>query len=339
MVDYDEPADGVDWKIHRTNFEQRVRSWCRDHGIDFFGTYDEIQASRSEKCVKLTVTELVIHQRDLILLDAEMQSKGQHLFYLTDNLLDAAKLCQFKNITFISINALIGMMSLALIRPNTAPSRLYNCFIQRVDSVRQSWFYFLHDHDLLTKGYVSFLLFQYGFYSDKTGRDLYDWIHHHYQLSVLPHFDRAYHELRASVPYRNFPETKDLHGCANNSKYSLVLETYAVEDGRIGFCFTEKTYRSLQTPTINLIFAQQNSLAHLSQLGFEINEAMLDIDCCLWVHRQQRILDILINDHFDFDAELLYNQAVINRDVIDGFKHEFLKGDFLEEVFSDILAA
>lgn len=338
LVLYEEPADSAEWRINRTKFEHQIRSWCYDHGIGFFGTYDQIELSNFDKFVKLCVFELIEDQATLTSLDQVLGCNGQHLFYLTDNLLDTEKTETFKHITFVPITELLGILSLSTINPNPSPSRLYNCFIQRVDSVRQSWFYFLQHHELLPKGYVTFLLFQYRFYSDKTGIELYDWIHQNYKLYNLPHFDKAYHRLRPHVPYRNFPETTDLYKYASDCKYSLILETYAVEDDRIGFCITEKTHRALQTPTINLIFAQQRSLFHLSQLGFQISNQMLEIDSLPWIERQRRILEILIDDCFDFDATMLYNQAIHNRELIRGYKQQFLKGHFLDGIFSDIIA-
>jgi hypothetical protein len=337
MVEYDNPIDCEELHAHRSAFETDIASWCLDHGFGFFGTYDQITPSRSDKIVKATVVELMYDQSELAVLNTVMGESGKHLFYLTDNLLNHSKLHQFEHITFVSIPELLGIMSLSTIQPNTSPSRLYNCFIQRVDSVRQSWFYLLHHHNLLDRGYVTFLLFQYDWYSSKTGVELYDWIHTQYDLDKLLHFDTAYHLLRPLVPFRNFDPAADLRTVASDCKYSLVLETYAAEDDSAAFCFTEKTHRALQTPSINLIFAQQNSLAYLVHLGFEIADCMLEIDCYPWIVRQQKILDILINDDLEFDAKLLYDQAMHNQGLFANYKHQFLQGHFVEKIFSEIV--
>jgi hypothetical protein len=337
MVEYDNPTDSIEWQVHRNAFETDIKSWCLDHGFGFFGTYDQIEPSKSDKIVKMTVFELIHNRSELTALNAVMGENGTHLFYLTDNFLDHSKLCQFEHITFVSIPELLGMISLSTIRSNTSPSHLYNCFIQRVDPVRQSWFYFLHHHDLLDRGYVTFLLYQYAWYSGKTGVELYDWIHTQHALDKLPHFEAAYHALRPRVPFRNFDRNADLHTQASDCKYSLVLETYAVEDDSAAFCFTEKTHRALQTPSINLIFAQQNSLAHLARVGFKIADCMLEIDCYPWIIRQQKMLDILVNDNLQFDAELLYNQAMHNQGLFVNFKHQFLQGHFVEKIFAEIV--
>ena len=337
MIKYEDPCDSAELRAHRNNFENKVQSWCLANDIDFFGTYDNIKSSRYDKIVKLTVFELIHSESELAALDLVLGKNGQHLFYLTDNFLDHEKVRQFGHITLISIPELLGMISLAKVHANTAPSRLYNCFIQRVDSVRQSWFYLLQHHGLLDKGYVTFLLYQYSWYCEKTGLDLYDWIHTQHSLCDLPHFEKAYHALRPQVPYRNFAETTDLHKYASDCKYSMVLETYAVEDNSVGFCFTEKTHRALQTPTINLFFSQQNSLPHLVRLGFQIVDFMLEIDQHPWQVRQQKMLDILVDDDVDFDVDSLYNQAMHNRDLIAIQKQKFLHGGFFEKMLSDIV--
>lgn len=337
-VDYINPADSYKWQDHRGDFEDNVRRWCVKNKIGFFGTYESIiLESKSTKLVKLTICELVEPIDDLMHIDVKLGNSGKHLYYLTNNIVDTTQIKKLKNITVISIIELFGMFTCPEISKPTTPGRLFNCFIQRVDSVRQSWFYFLKHYDLLDKGFVSFLLFQYNFYSDKTGLELFDWIHTHYELNKLPHFEQAYHELRPHVPYQNFTEITDVSGYAADSKYSLVLETYAIDDGHIGYCYTEKIHRALQTPTVNLLFSQQHSLSALAKLGFKIDNFMLQIDKLPWIERQQKLLDILVKDLVAFDPDLLYNNALHNQELILNYKQEFLKGQFLDKIFTDII--
>lgn len=336
-VDYINPADSIEWMDHQRDFTVKVRRWCNKNKIDFFGTYESIILdSKSTKLVKYTF-ELVESFDNLMHIDIKLGKSGKHLFYLTDNIVDTTQTIKFKNITVIPIIELLGIFSLPKIKKPTQPSRLFNCFIQRVDSVRQSWFYFLKKYNLLDKGFVSFLLFQYDFYSDKRGLELFDWIHTHHELNKLPHFEQAYHELRPHVPYKNFPEVTDLNGYAADSKYSLVLDTYAIKDMHIGYIYTEKLIRALQTPTVNLLFSQQHSLSVLEKLGFKIDNFMLQIDKLPWVKRQQKLLDVLVKDLVAFDPDLLYNNALHNQALILKYKQEFLKGQFFEKIFTDII--
>lgn len=339
MVKYIDPADAEGLRSRRQKIEQYIKQWCDNNKIGYFGTYERVDHTTCQKIVKTRIFELIGSLSELRKLDNVLEKNGQQLFYLTDNLIDASQSAKFKNITLVSINELFGMIDIAPIIPNTSPSRLFNCFIQRVESVRQTWFYFLHHHDLLRKGYVSFLLFQYRFYSEKTGVELYDWIHHQYQLNELPHFEQAYHDLKPLVPFCNFSETSDLRYMTSDSKYSVVLETYAVEDGHLGHCFTEKMHRALQSPTINLLFAQQNSLTNLSKLGFRIDDWMLEIDKHSWIERQQKLLNILINDSIVFDPDQLYNNALHNQAIFSRYKEQLIKGHFLDKIFSEVASA
>ena len=49
------------------------------------------------------------------------------------------------------------------------------------------------------------------------------------------------------------------------------------------------------------------------------------------------MLDILVKDSIPFDANLLYNNALHNRELIFEYKQEFLKGQFLDKIFTDII--
>jgi hypothetical protein len=215
----------------------------------------------------------------------------------------------------------------------TYPTKLYNCFIQRVCPTRQSWFYFLHHYDLLDKGYVSVLMKQLSSYSNLTGQELFDFIHHKYQLNQLPHFEKSYQELRSKVPYRNFTETNNLLPLILDSKFSLVLETYALEDDTNHWCFTEKSLRSLQFPTISLLFLQKYGISKLRELGFEFDSIIDSIDALPWQQRQQQLLQFLINNSVDFDSKTLYNQSQHNRQLLKSWKTTYNNVNFFDNFF------
>jgi hypothetical protein len=337
VVNYQNPTDSIEWQSHRAEFEKNIHDWCTQNNIGLLGTYQPIRSMKFDKIIKLTIFELIESFDRLQQLDYTFGQEGKHLFYLTDNLIDRTQSDLLKNITIIPINELFGIVSIVDDDINTMhPTRLFNCFIQRVDSVRQSWFYFLKNHDLLDVGYVSFLLFQYLFYSDKVGVELFDHNHYHYNLNNLKHFHSAYTAMRDQVPYKNFPDTDDLASIVRKTKYSLILETYATSDDHIGYCYTEKLHRVLQIPTVNLFFSQKNSLSKLSELGFRIDDWMLEIDQYPWIQRQQKLLDILVNDSIDYNFSSMYNNALHNRDLIINYKKQFLDGSYLDKILSEI---
>jgi hypothetical protein len=329
-------VDQYEWREHRNNFENTIKLWCLQNNVDFFGTYNTIRFSKKEKIVKLTVFELMAGSKELYELDKLCVQENKQIFYITDNLVDDSNL-HLQSIKILSVTELFGMVSQFDIQLMSNPSKLYNCFIQRVDQVRQSWFYFLQHHDLLDKGYVSFLLYQIQSYSELEGLELYDFIHKKYMMEKLPHFQQAYLDLRHNVPYRNFEENADLSVYLKDSKYCITLETYATEDLHIASCYTEKVQRALQFPSINLFFAQQNSLSKLKQIGFEIEDFMLEIDKHPWIQRQQMILDILVNDSIEFSPKELYNRAMHNKNLNKKYKDEFSKGKFYNKIFDKVL--
>lgn len=336
MVEYQNPKDSYGWQNFQSNFEKKIEAWCQKNNMDFFGTYQSLQMPKSEKSIKSMIAELSVDLDFLLELDFQLKNTGKRLFYLTDNLIDANQINQLTNITIIPIPELLGMKDIVDSIEKSSPSKLFNCFIQRVESIRQSWFYFLKHYDLLDKGYVSFLLFQYEFYSDKTGLELFDWIHTHYELNKLPHFEQAYRELRPYVPFSNLKDSTYLDVNIKDSKYSLILETYAIDDNHWAACITEKTIRSLQIPSINLIFSQQYSLSKLANLGFKIDPVMLEIDQLSSIERQQKILEILVNDSIAFDADLLYNNALHNRNLLASYKKRLAEDGFLDKMLNKI---
>lgn len=179
---------------------------------------------------------------------------------------------------------------------NNNPTKLFNCFINRTEATRQSWFYFLYLANLLDRGYVSCLMNQI---YDLSGLKLFDYNHYN-GLNTLEKFNQAYDHLRSMVPYRNFNENGILIDKILDSKYSIVLDSFAVGYDNIGSWFvSEKVIRSLTTPTIDLLFVQSGCIKRLKNIGLEINDYAFDNDD--WRVRQQKILDIVSNDLIEYN--------------------------------------
>lgn len=324
---------------NRARFEEKANAWCHKNQIGFFGTNDKITAVNHEKIVKITICDLISGRDELIQLDTVLGRNGQHMWWFCDNFVDMSKLSDLKHVTVIPDQRLLGIYPKLKIKKTHTPSRLFNCFINRVEMVRQTWMYLLYHHDLLRKGYVSFLLDQHHYFSDLLGIDLFDWIHKNHNLGIHAHFEKAYQKLRYIVPYRNFDDTPDIYQLLSDSKYSLILETYATEDNHLAISLTEKTFRSCQAPSINLFFAQKKAMLHLSTLGFEIPPCVLEIDDLDWTQRQQKLLEIINKDTIVFDAELLYNSAIHNNNIISEYRQKMQDTLFLEEIFSGVIDA
>lgn len=321
------------WRTQRHQIVKKLKKICQQHNFDFF--YRRLDPLRLSHAVSETVIFVKIF--DLIPdydywknINDQCRLYGKQVFVITDNIL-----CwnQFDLVKFVSDPHLLGITANYQQRPlgQHTHDKLFNCFIQRADSVRQSWFYFLKHHQLLDQGYVSYLLKSLVDYSDKTGVELYDFIHTKFELYRLENFDTAYRQLKNCVPYRNFDERLDLIPLIETVKYNLVLETYAVEDDLDCWCVTEKTLRPLQFATIPLIFAQKGLLQQLINLGFEI--IYNSHDKLHWTQRQQNLLEVLTNDMLEPVQQELHDVAAHNRSLLESWQRKIHNANYLEEMF------
>ena len=319
------------WK----NIQDRLNEWCINNDIEFYGTYHNIQVPKTKKALKVNAWELMNGLDILEPLDLELQEHDKIVYFFTDNLVDQTNL---QNIKVISVPELFGLTGTFECDYPTEPTKLFNCFMQRIESVRQSWFYFFKHFDLLDKGYVSFTLLQDAFHAGMKPLEIYDYNHKNYKLGNLEHFEKAYYEMRPHVPYKNFEEKYDLAGYLSDSKYTVSLESFACEDNHFASAFTEKIQRALQFPTINLIFAQQNSMTKLQKRGFAIPDFMLEVDQYPWQRRQQMLLEILTKDTEQFSAESLYNNAIHNQNIMHQYYKKLHDESFYEEIFDTVVA-
>lgn len=278
---------------------------------------------------------------DLINLEQVMSAAdtcsrlGKKLYVITDSWVDHEKF-QHPNLIVFSMPELLSLTALTdNVPPVGKPSKLYNAFIHRTESVRQSWFYFLYLRNLFDKGYISYKLYQIN--TTLTGRELFDKIHVDY-LSAVPHFNQAYEVLKELIPYSNFVDREDLSELILDTKYSLVLDTYATEDDVGSYYISEKVTRALQYPTVSLPFLQRGTLQKLSNSGLYINPTMLTFDQLDWRERQQQILNILENDLINISDQDLYRQAQHNRSVFSSWLTRCLTQDFFSQVFDTIVS-
>lgn len=334
------------WRKERQDIYTRLENISANLScsfIQFVDSYDfqnSIRNARNDCVISSLLFDQIPTEGFWKELESICYKHSKKIWFVTDNLLDQKKF-SFDNIKILSYPELLGMTARddVINHPNPTPARLYNCFMQRCESVRQSWFYFLWLEKLLDRGYVSYLLYQLDDYSKLTGVDLFDFIHYNKGLNELEKFNKAHQSLRSQVPYKNFLENFDIITYINDSKYSVILETYATNDDCFQWCFTEKTLRSLQSNTINLLFAQKNSVKKLQELGLEIDEINQQWDSDDWIHRQRKIIDILKNDETCFDAQRQKDRCKHNRDLLQSWKHDYQRSDFFDSLVEDIKIA
>ena len=330
--------DTLTWRNERQRLYTRILTFCQTNNIGFCSdSFDNaIESSTYNKIVCVCLFDLIPDMDYWHSVNTLCSQSGKICFVLTDNLIEFN---DFEFIKFVSYPKLLGITASYknINFDPVPPTKLYNCFIQRVDSTRQSWFYFLHTHDLIDRGYVSLLMNQLSSYSTLVGKELFDYIHYTYQLNQLPHFEAAYQSRKDQIPFRNFEEKNNLLPLIADSKYSLVLETYAVEDDGSRYCFTEKSLRAIQVPTIPLLFVQKHGVQKLKTLGFEIGNHMDQLDGQSWHQRQQYLLDLLINNTIDINWNQLYNQSKHNQDLLESWKVDYQHPAFFDNFYNKVL--
>jgi hypothetical protein len=154
------------------------------------------------------------------------------------------------------------------------PTKKFNCFINRMDPIRQSWFYQLLRRDIFDQGFVSFNM-------DISRHAMLD----HCKPTGTPHqlFEHQFqqylqlfqeeHEIaKTMVPYRNFDA--DLNTVIMLSEFSIVLETYFDRNEII--TFSEKIFRCLKLPRPWVMFAMKNAVSHLRELGFDVLDDLVN---------------------------------------------------------------
>lgn len=332
--------DSLIWDYNRERIYEKIGRMCQRLDIDFLPSINKISnyVGGNDLVAASVIYDTIPDSSWFDDLDLDLHQKSKKFFVFTDNIIgDTYK--NFSNIKIFSVPKILGITGnySGIDLFSFQKQKLFNCFIQRVDSIRQSWFYFLYDSGLLDKGYVSFLLWQTADFSHARGQDLFREIHDKYQLGSFAHFQRAYDNLLPMVPYRNFEEQYDLIPLILNSKYSLILETYAQATQEC-WCFTEKTLRSLCLPTINLIFMQPLGYQILKNLGFELFDHSA-FDQMAWQEKQQKFLQILVDDSQDFDRQILIDQASHNRHLLWSWREEIFSDGFFDQYCEEMIAA
>jgi len=174
------------------------------------------------------------------------------------------------------------------------PIKNFNCFIKRMDPIRQSWFYQLIRRNILDQGYVSFMMdifiaVQMGQFSPTTS--LIEAFESQFK-SHLAIFAPEHEFIKNQVPYRNFDDSVGLNKIIMQSKFSIVLETCF--DRNDSITYSEKIFRCLKLPRPWLVFSMKGAVQHLRDIGFDVLDDLVDhsydnID--FEIDRQVAILD------------------------------------------------
>ena len=325
---------------HYTEVEKIIRqlsTWATNNNIRNLFDIDDFKKSSADKFLSVMLVDLMPEFNYWKPFSDECVTQGKQIFVITDSFI--TDLPALPGIQFFPYYQLLGAdasyNTYELV--NTPEKKLYSCFIQRVESVRQSWLYFLHQKDLLDKGNVCFLMKQLSSYSNLSGIELFDWIHQQHGLDKLPHFHKSYLALRNQIPYLNFIQGSDLNQMMMDSKYFLSLETYAVEDDCGVAIVYDKSLGALQFPCFPLLFCQRGTINLLKSTGLEIPNSLLDLDYLPWQQRQQQLLSILEEDQSNYTWVENKDRALHNRELITLWQHSYKQSNFFDSTFEKIL--
>lgn len=315
-----------------------VRDFCRSENLHFCHNIpSDLEEIKTDKIFYFwfgDMPSLTAWQQ----FDDNLTLHSKRAVAITDSIVEYK---EYQSLTLFSCPDLLGLYFMH--RPGASqlslydPKKLFNCFMQRIESVRQSWFYFLYLNQLIDKGYVSFLLYQINNYNTLVGGKLFEYIHYTYQLDKLPHFDYAYHHLKTLVPYKNFAETGSLESLIMDSKYSLILEGEAPDDDIGSWTFTEKVLRAVQYPCLNLFFVQRGAINKLEQLGFRMTLDLGTIDQLPWQQRQQHLLNYLSKDSSTIDLSHQIEVAEHNQNLLQSWYGDVMSPKYFDKFFTKIL--
>lgn len=187
-----------------------------------------------------------------------------------------------------------GMMFAEFQYRDVPPVKNFNCFSNRFDIFRQSWFYHLVRRGWLDQGWVSFncelsaIRTPDNSFVGLTSKEIFHKAFQEYN-SV---FAAEHQKVKDLVPFKNFQDTGNLTDLVLKSKFSIVLETWF--HGNHCTTYSEKTMRCLQLPRPWLLFSTQYAVDQLRTWGFDVMDDIVDHSydqLANSIDRQMAILD------------------------------------------------
>ena len=187
-----------------------------------------------------------------------------------------------------------GMYAGSVPIESVATIKKFNCFINRMDPIRQSWMYQFVRRNLLGLGYVSFNMDISQHLSSKqvsnnaTPMEVFEQQFHQH----LDIFRPEHNFIKSQVPYRNFDHAASLNQIIMQSDFSVVLETNF--DRNEVITYSEKIFRCLKLPRPWVMFAMKHAVQGPREMGFDVLDDLVDhsydtIDFA--IDRQVAILD------------------------------------------------
>jgi hypothetical protein len=251
--------------------------WNQSEFKNFRSCRDNILSKHDEVNQKIKLTDLN-KSLELRIIDACEPWKFQNQktkILVTNNWIsaDALDSTQYEQFSASWCAMYAGIVPIEKV----TPTKNFNCFINRMDTIRQSWLYQLIRRGIFEQGYVSFNMD----IALRTKQILKN------EASILPLeifekqfceqlsiFESEHNFIKSQIPYRNFDADILLDQIIMQSKFSIVLETYFDRNNVI--TYSEKIFRCLKLPRPWVMFAMKNAVQNLRDKGFDVLDDLVD---------------------------------------------------------------
>jgi hypothetical protein len=308
------------------DIENPLREWCLSKDIGYTSNSTKLLGPKHIKHLFFFTWERLVLE-DIDTIQISLSSMGARALIFTNTKISVSR---WPNLEVVFLPELYGAFYLGADNLEHRDERLFSCLMRRADTVRQSWFYELHSHELLDKGFVSYLSINPSWNDPEDHVSGFDHIHHQWDMGTLDRYQAAWQYLRGMLPYQNFSEEHDLDSCHDRCKYSIVLSTHNDYQGT--YWFNEKEARALQSASIVLPSLHPKVIGFLDEIGLKLifdQHAYMDLS---WWQRQEKVLDLVKNDRLDVDLDVRNQTREHNRALFLEWSQHMSSGKLLQRM-------
>ena len=251
--------------------------WCQDVGFENFASCENYIYNNKGICNQKI--KIIDSNKSLELIGVDACDPTPFLnqktkLLITNNWIDPAILNSTQYEQFLP--SFYGIYAGIVSNEQATPTKNFNCFIKRMDPIRQSWLYQLIRRGIFDQGYISFSMDISRHIANKQCSTVASpWEVFDQQFQEQLSIFKSEHEfIKSCVPYCNFDSNIKLNQIIMDSKFSIVLETYFDQNEII--TFSEKIFRCLKLPRPWVMFAMKNAVQNLREMGFDVLDDLID---------------------------------------------------------------
>ena len=203
--------------------------WCQEIGFKNFMSCIDYTFLKKDICNQEIKISDPNKSLELIIVDACCPNQllnQKTKILITNNWIDPALVNSAQYEQFLT--SWYGIYAGIVPIEEVTPTKNFNCFINRMDPIRQSWLYQLIRRGVFDQGYISFNMDISRHIAMKQCRpDASPWEVFDQQFQEQLSIFKSEHEfIKSCVPYCNFDSNIKLNQIIMDSKFSIVLETY-----------------------------------------------------------------------------------------------------------------